>query len=174
MPRRVHGVGPVPCEFMVVGEGPGWEEDRAGRPFVGKTGQELERHLDGYNLPLREDVFTTNIYREYRGKDYIYTPEALAIDEQDLLRELQQVKPHIIVPLGRHATRWVLNLDVDMDEVQGIPWKGYCCNDCGRPFATGGDYRDRVLAVGRQAEAGQARTGFDKVSGETAQGTKGV
>lgn len=121
MPRRVHGSGPVPCEFAFVGEGPGWEEEKHGRTFVGKTGQELERHLDGYHLPLRADVFTTNIYREYHGKDYIYTSEDLARDEQDLLRELRQVKPRIIIPLGRHATRWFLG-NVDMDSTQRIPW----------------------------------------------------
>ena len=122
MSRRVHGSGPVPCEFAIVGEGPGWEEDRAGSPFVGKTGQELNRYLDGNSLPARSDVFTTNIYREYKGKDYVYTPEDLLRDEQDLLRELRQVRPRIIIPLGRHATRWFLG-DVDMDSTQRIPWR---------------------------------------------------
>jgi uracil-DNA glycosylase family 4 len=121
MPRRVHGYGRVPNEFFFCGEKPGWEEDKAGRPFVGKTGQEMGRHLDGTNLPAMSDVFVANLYREFRGKDYIYTTEDLAVDEQDLLRELRQVKPRIIVPLGRHATRWFLG-DVDMDSTQGIPW----------------------------------------------------
>lgn len=122
MSRRVHGSGPVPCEFCIVGEGPGWEEDRAGKPFVGKTRQELDRYLDGNNLPAQSDVFTTYIYREYKGKDYVYTSDDLLRDEQDLVRELRQVRPRIIIPLGRHATRYFLG-DVDMDSTQRIPWR---------------------------------------------------
>lgn len=121
MAKRVHGVGDVPNEFFFCGEGPGWEEDKAGIPFVGKTGQEMERFLDGYHLPALDSVFRSNVYREFKGKDYVYTAEDLQRDEQDLLRELRQVKPRIIVPLGRHATRWFLG-DVDMDSTQGIPW----------------------------------------------------
>lgn len=121
-PRRVHGVGPKPCEFLFCGEGPGWQEDKAGIPFVGKPGEELnQRYLDGDRLPSRADVFLTNLYREYKGKDYIYTSEDLARDQQDLLHELNEVQPKLIVPMGRHATRWFMG-DVDMDDVQGIPY----------------------------------------------------
>lgn len=121
-PRAIHGTGSRPCEFLFVGEAPGFEEQRQGMVFVGKTGQELNRFLDGNHLPAREDVFLTNIYRHYNGKDYIYTTEDLARDEQELIREIQQVAPRVIVPLGRHATRWFLG-DVDMDAVWGIPWR---------------------------------------------------
>lgn len=120
-PRRVHGEGPTPCEIAIVGESPGWQEDRAGRPFVGKTGEELNRFLGHDKIPTRKDLYLTNLHREYRGKDYFYTAEDVAIDEQDLIRELQQVRPSLIVPLGRAATRWLLG-DVDMDSVQGIAW----------------------------------------------------
>lgn len=118
---RVKGEGPVPCEIMFVGEGPGREEDRTGRCFVGKTGDELNRFLDGDSLPSREDVWVDNLYRQYGGKKYIYTAEDLARDEPELIRNIKLVRPNIIVPLGRHSTRWFLG-DVDMDDVQGIPW----------------------------------------------------
>jgi uracil-DNA glycosylase family 4 len=118
---RVDGLGPVPCEFMFVGEGPGYWEDRRGEPFVGKTGEELDRYLDGSSLPSREDVFLTNIFRYYRGKDYVYTAEDVAADTPALMAELQRVVPKIIVTLGRYATRFFLG-DVDMDAVWGIPW----------------------------------------------------
>ncbi len=121
MPKRVAGIGPAPCEWMFVGEGPGFHEDRAGKPFVGKTGEELDRYLNGVDLPVRGDVFLTNIFREYGGKDYVYTTADLARDEPDLLAELQRVQPKIVVSLGRYATRYFLG-DVDMDAVESIPF----------------------------------------------------
>lgn len=118
---KVRGVGPIPCDFMLVGEGPGPQEDRQGIPFVGKTGNELDRHLDGSTLPAREDVFLTNLYRFYGGKDYIFTAEDLARDEPDLLADLDLVRPKLVITMGRHSTRWFMG-DVDMDDVHGIPY----------------------------------------------------
>lgn len=118
---RVDGVGPIPCDIAIVGEGPGFYEGRCGRPFVGATGEELERYLDADDLPAKDDIFLTNIYRQYEGKDYTYTKEDLDRDEPMLLDELQRVLPRLIITLGRHATRYFLG-DVDMDAVQGIPF----------------------------------------------------
>jgi uracil-DNA glycosylase family 4 len=117
---RVSGIGPSPCRIVVCGEGPGWQEDRDGKPFVGKTGDELNRFLADLGLSRRE-VFLTNLFREFKGKDYVYTSEDLARDEPELLAELKRAKPQIIIPLGRYATRWFMG-DVDMDDVWGIPW----------------------------------------------------
>lgn len=118
---RVDGVGPAPCDICVVGEGPGYAEDRTGKPFVGKTGDELDRFLDGQALPTRRQVFLTNIFREYHGKDYVWTKEDQTRDEPMLIRELQRVLPKTIVTLGRYATRYFLG-EVDMDSTQSLPW----------------------------------------------------
>ena len=105
---RVPGKGPTPCDLCFVGEGPGYREAQRGEPFVGKTGEEIDRHLAANGLPSRHDIFLTNLYREYKGKDYEYTAEDLARDEPELLYELGLVKPTCIVPLGRSAARWFL------------------------------------------------------------------
>ena len=118
---RVRGEGPVPCTVMLVGESPGWEEDRHGRPFVGKTGKELNTWLDGDRLPAREDIFITNLYRLYQGKDHEWNTEDLARDEPDLIRELHEVQPTYVITMGRHSTRWFLG-DVSLDDVHGIAW----------------------------------------------------
>ena len=118
---RVFGFGDHRAEIAIVGEAPGWQEDKTGRPFVGKTGDELDRLLDANNLPPRHKLWLTNLYREYQGKEYVYTSDDLVRDEPALLNELQDVHPHVIVTLGRHATRYFLG-DVDMDSTEGIPW----------------------------------------------------
>lgn len=124
---RVHGEGPRGADLMFVGEGPGYYESLTGRPFSSggsrshTTGDEITGYLDGVTLPCRQDVFLTNIYREYHGKEYEYTAADLARDEPDLLRELRMVNPAIIVCLGRHSARWFLG-DVDIDGTHGLAW----------------------------------------------------
>ena len=121
-PRRIHGTGPTPCEYFFIGSQPGYEENRSGVVFSGKTGDELNRFLDGDGLPERRDVWLTNVHREYKGKDAVYTSEDLARDIEDVVRELQRVQPTLIVPMGRTAIRLFLG-DVDVDDVQGICWR---------------------------------------------------
>src|SRR4249920_3236684 len=119
---RVPGKGPAPCDLFFCGEGPGPAEDRRGEPFVGKTGDEIDRLLDANGLPSRHEIFLTNLYREYRGKDYEYTAADLERDEPELLAELGRVRPTTVVPLGRIAARWFLG-DVDIQAVQGLPYQ---------------------------------------------------
>lgn len=118
---KVNGRGPKPAEFCLVGEGPGPQEDRTGRCFSGKSGQELERFLDGIDCPDISDVFLTNLYRYYGGKEYRYTTADFERDEPDLVAELLAVKPRIVITMGRPATRWALG-DVDIDSVEGLPF----------------------------------------------------
>lgn len=118
---KVNGRGPRPAEFCLIGEGPGPHEDRTGRAFAGKSGEELERFLDGVDCPDVSDVFLTNLYRFYGGKDYRYTAADFERDEPDLIAELQEVKPRIVITMGRPATRWALG-DVDLDSVEGLPF----------------------------------------------------
>lgn len=141
---RVKGFGPKPCEIMFVGEGPGWQEDKAGKPFVGKTGDEIDRYCNGSDLPTREHIFLTNIYRDYMGKDYVYTSDDLARYEPELLREIAEVQPTLIVTLGRHATRYFLG-DVDMDSTQGLPF--YLPNPQRALFAAKGLMMDRGVVI---------------------------
>lgn len=118
---HVRGKGPSHARIAFVGEGPGWQEDREGEPFVGKTGDEIDRLLEANHLPSRKKIWLDNVFREYRGKDYKWTQADLEADIPELIRNLQMVLPTVIVTLGRWATRLFLG-DVDMDGTQGIPW----------------------------------------------------
>lgn len=119
--NHVPGAGPADSGWMVVGEGPGWKENLKREPFVGDTGDEMRRFMDGIVCPKFEDIFRTNLYRYYGGKDYVYTDEDFARDEPELLQELARCQPKVIVAVGRYAARYFLG-DIDMEGVHGLPW----------------------------------------------------
>ncbi len=119
---KVPGDGPTPCKLFFMGEGPGIQEHRKGEPFVpwAPAGKEFKRFHEGIFL-YREDIFVTNLVKYHVENDEDPTPEMIARDEPDLLRELEACQPEIIVPLGAPATRYFLGEDVTMDAVHGIP-----------------------------------------------------
>ena len=107
---------------MFVGEAPGEEEDRTGEPFVGRSGKELNRFLNGYLLPRRDEVFVTNLVRERPPHNRDPKPEEIARDEPDLLAEIAAVQPEVVVTLGRFSTRWFLGRDAAIEAVRGFPF----------------------------------------------------
>jgi uracil-DNA glycosylase family 4 len=122
--RPVSGEGPLPAELMLVGERPGIDEDIQGRPFVGLSGQELNRYMDSVNL-RREDCYVTNVVKVYAE----HSPKVEEVEEwQGLLElEIEQTRPVVIAAVGAYAARWFLG-PVLMDEVHGIPHM--CRFDC--------------------------------------------
>lgn len=118
---RVRGTGPVPCSMAIVGPNPGHWEDRTGRPFCGKAGDELDRLLEVNHLPSRDKLYLTYLHKEFRDNDYEYTAEDVATAWPELQAELAKVKPRTIITMGREVTRLFLG-DVDITDVEGIPW----------------------------------------------------
>jgi uracil-DNA glycosylase family 4 len=88
---------------------------------VGKTGDEVNRHLDGIDLPVRSEWFVTCLIKQWAGKDGEYSNADIERDAPELYRELTRVKPKLIVTLGRASARYFLG-DVDMDEVNGMSY----------------------------------------------------
>jgi len=121
---RVQGEGDPNARVCFIGEAPGFDEDKLGRPFVGRTGRELDRYLNGVLLPLRSHVFLTNVVRERpitkSGQNREPTAAEIARDRPELDLELSIVQPQILVTLGRTATRSFLG-DVDIETVHGLP-----------------------------------------------------
>lgn len=89
---------------LFVGEAPGFNENKEGRPFVGKAGQVFEELLREFNFS-REDVFITNVlkYRPPGNRDPL--PSEINASLPYLTAEINIVDPRIIVPMGRVATR---------------------------------------------------------------------
>lgn len=116
----VNGEGPVPCDIMFIGEGPGYEEAVSLRPFVGPSGKELNRYIWRALGRMRSSVYVTNLVRFRVPADGDPSPEDVQRDSAALGREIRQVAPSVIVTLGRHSSRHFLG-DVDMDTCHGIP-----------------------------------------------------
>lgn len=121
MPTIVHGDGPTPCRVMVVGERPGIEEARTGRPFVGPAGDELWSRLRRICKLERSDVFTVNLVRTFSTD--APTREEIARWSQDLRVDLYRCSPTYILTIGYHAARWFLPQyeDVNGDYFHGLP-----------------------------------------------------
>jgi uracil-DNA glycosylase len=100
--RAVPGEGDPDTEVMFVGEGPGSNEDREGRPFVGRAGGLLERLLASVGWG-REDVFITNVVKCRPPGNRDPEPDEMAACAPYLRRQLEALDPSVVVTLGRFS-----------------------------------------------------------------------
>ncbi|NPA23845.1 MAG: uracil-DNA glycosylase [Crenarchaeota archaeon] len=107
--RPVPGEGKLDAEIMIVGEAPGEKEDEQGRPFVGPAGQLLTRILNSLGVS-REQVYITNIVKCRPPENRDPTPEEIRSCLPYLIRQIQIIKPKVIICLGRHSAREILKL----------------------------------------------------------------
>jgi DNA polymerase len=117
--RAVSGEGPAPADLMLIGEGPGFNEDKQARPFVGAAGQFLEELLAGCGYK-RSEVFIANVVkcRPPGNRD----PEAdeLAACRSFLERQIELVNPKVIVTLGRFSTSYYFP-GASISQIHGQP-----------------------------------------------------
>jgi uracil-DNA glycosylase len=123
--QTVFGAGDPHARVMLVGEQPGDEEDKKGLPFVGPAGRLLDRALEAAGVD-REHLYVTNAVKHFkwqlRGKRRLHkTPAQREIDacHQWLEREIETVKPHVIVALGATAARAVISKDFKVSLQRG-------------------------------------------------------
>jgi DNA polymerase len=100
--RAVPGEGPVKADIMLIGEGPGFHEDKQGRPFVGASGLFLEELLNnaGYK---RSDVFIANVVKCRPPGNRDPQPEEIDACKIYLDRQIELVNPKVIITLGRYS-----------------------------------------------------------------------
>jgi len=127
----VFGEGPASARVMVVGEQPGDQEDKAGRPFVGPSGKLLDRAFDAAGID-RDDVYVTNAVKHFkwardaRTKRRIHkTPSVGEVRACHpwLEQEIALVRPHVIVCLGATAAKALLGRDFSVMKKRGVPVK---------------------------------------------------
>lgn len=100
--RAVPGEGDPDTEVVFVGEGPGFNEDREGRPFVGRAGGMLVRLLGSVGWQ-REDVFITNVVKCRPPDNRDPQPDEIAACAPYLARQLAVLDPAVVVTLGRFS-----------------------------------------------------------------------
>jgi uracil-DNA glycosylase len=100
--RMVPGEGSATASVVLVGEAPGANEDREGRPFVGRAGRLLDQLLAEAGLK-REDVFITNVLKARPPRNRDPRAAEVAHHLHWLAAQLQVIRPRLLVPLGRHA-----------------------------------------------------------------------
>jgi uracil-DNA glycosylase len=100
--KAVPGEGDPETEVVFVGEGPGFNEDREGRPFVGKAGGMLVRLLGSIGWD-REQVFITNVVKCRPPENRDPAPDEIAACQPFLRRQLEILDPAVVVTLGRHS-----------------------------------------------------------------------
>jgi uracil-DNA glycosylase family 4 len=100
--QAVPGEGPINADIMFIGEGPGFHEDRQGRPFVGAAGQFLEELLASINL-TRQQVYIANVVKCRPPGNRDPLPDELAACAPYLDRQIEVIRPKVIVTLGRFS-----------------------------------------------------------------------
>lgn len=126
--QLVPGVGPASAEIVIVGEAPGAKEDAAGVPFVGAAGKLLDTLLAEAEIP-REAVFITNVVKARPPGNRDPKKDEVAHHWPWLERQLEIIRPQLLVPLGRHALARFAP-DAKIAEVHGARLEG----DGGRPL----------------------------------------
>jgi len=116
--QTVFGSGNKNADWMIIGEGPGQNEDQQGLPFVGKAGQLLTEMLRAIGLE-REDVFIANIVKCRPPANRDPKPIEIETCKPYLMRQMALVKPKIIVVLGRIAAQALLNTDEPISKLRG-------------------------------------------------------
>jgi DNA polymerase len=105
--HAVPGDGNYHSVVLFVGEGPGFEEDKQGLPFVGRSGRFLTENLTRVGI-ARADVYITNIVKCRPPENRDPEPEEIAACAGYLTRQIALINPRIIVTLGRHSmNRWL-------------------------------------------------------------------
>ena len=114
----VFGVGDPNAELMLIGEAPGEKEDQKGEPFVGRSGKLLDKILRAINKTRSEGVYIANVLkcRPPNNRD----PLASEVEkcEPYLLRQIELIKPKLIVSLGRVSGKTLLKIDDSLKEMR--------------------------------------------------------
>lgn len=123
--QTVFGEGSPEAKLFFIGEGPGEMEDQTGRPFVGRAGQLLTKMITAMGLS-REQVFIANIVKCRPPGNRTPAPDEVEACTPYLVRQLQTIRPHVIVTLGLPATQYMLQTDQSMRLLRGIwhQWRG--------------------------------------------------
>ena len=114
----VPGAGNPNADFMIVGEAPGANEDEQGVPFVGQAGQLLTKIIEAIQLS-RDDVFIVNVLKHRPPGNRNPLPEEVAACSPYLVRQIELVRPKVILALGTFAAQTLLETKTTIGKLRG-------------------------------------------------------
>ncbi len=117
--QGVFGVGPHQCDWLVIGEAPGAEEDRRGEPFVGAAGQLLDAMLKAIGLDRRSNVYIANILKSRPPGNRDPKQEEVAACLPYLERQIELLRPKIMLAVGRIAAQNLLGTEEPLGRLRG-------------------------------------------------------
>ena len=117
--QAVLGVGDRNADWLFVGEGPGAEEDQRGEPFVGQAGKLLDNMLAAIGIKRGEDVYIANAVKCRPPENRTPTPEETATCRPYLERQIELIRPKLIVALGRPAAQTLLQTEIKIAAARG-------------------------------------------------------
>jgi uracil-DNA glycosylase len=166
--RTVFGVGDRTADWLVVGEGPGAEEDRRGEPFVGRAGKLLDAMLAALGY-ARHQVYIANVVKCRPPENRDPRPEEADRCAPYLDRQIELLAPKVILAVGRIAAQRLLATDVTVGKLRGrvhwhsagiplvVTWHpAYLLR---RPEAKAEAWRDLVLAAAAAAGGNSRKAG---------------
>jgi len=116
--NSVPGYGSPSATIMFIGEGPGANEDKQGRPFVGQAGKLLDKLLGTISL-AREDVFITNIVKCRPPGNRVPETNEVRVCKPYLMAQIAIMRPKVIVTLGASSTKSMLSPSVAISRIHG-------------------------------------------------------
>jgi uracil-DNA glycosylase family 4 len=120
----VFGVGNANAKLMFIGEGPGRDEDLQGEPFVGRAGQLLNDILTKGMGLRREDVYIANVVKCRPPENRNPEPDEVASCEPFLKKQIELIRPEIIIALGKFAVQTLLQSKTPITKLRGN-WHSY-------------------------------------------------
>lgn len=117
--QTVFGVGDEQADWLLVGEAPGAEEDARGEPFVGQAGRLLDNMLAAIGLARGENVYICNVLKCRPPGNRNPEPFEVAQCSPHLLRQLELIKPKLILAMGRFAVQTLLGTEASIASLRG-------------------------------------------------------
>jgi uracil-DNA glycosylase len=119
--NAVFGMGNADADLMFVGEAPGAEEDRQGKPFVGRAGKLLDQLLEEIGMERTRDAFIANVLKSRPPGNRDPQPDEIEACRPYLERQIQLIEPRVICTLGNFATKLLTGSPTGITRVHGRP-----------------------------------------------------
>jgi DNA polymerase len=117
--KVVFGEGNSSADLLFIGEAPGATEDGSGKPFTGRSGELLTKMIENVLQLTRSDVYITNIVKCRPPNNQVPTPTQAHTCQPYLLKQIELIKPKLIVTLGATAYHFLTGDETEISKVRG-------------------------------------------------------